>query len=646
MKNISYSRLFFVLLLGFFATLTVHAQSSTLLKEISNPNAMQWLARSAACNALCISGDCEKSNVCGNFDAFKEAFKNFNINDAIYIKDRKFFLKDTYKKYVLGNTKETRNLKLLDDENDRMLVYLVGKPLMLLKGNEADESPIIRVNSIPISIKDLEKPGDLQLGKVNDEFPDSFEVGIESARYCSKMICDVWSPHFQMSQFKQTISQLMYPIMPMLIDTVSVPTPEPYLVRKTITLKVPFPADKKAFTLNEIKLLLNDLYEAPFKTESMRILTYPSIKGDPIKNKLQQQALANSFIQQFSMTAEGKQVKGLVEYGNIWEHFKKGVHTTNLYYLADSGETYVRKRIETDVNLKNRLTPLLNELCIATIELNVLFDAVQFPEPVYWKYRMKKALNNNNEVVALSYQKHLIRLCESNAIGSNDVIPQGITATPYNLTLFNNQAALMKDDQLQKKQLEELRLVDPNNPLVKYNYFANGLNQVRSYSEDTLRDSMLFYQTEFNTINGSSIPTTLYQILNSRFYYYQVVNRKDRKLLSYRDMAPISKIIPASEALKFSDDFIRIGRYDLACEVLRNHFEDVPESNSDMTIQYCQRLLYYGKYAAFPFSADDYYRFLKRYHDADKSAFKRLFDAHQVSYLLLSEERVRKLYRD
>lgn len=633
---------FSFLLLGYNNTF---AQNQNL-KEYRSAAAMQWLARSAACNALCLSGDCEKGNVCGNFDTYREAYKMAGIDQAVYISEKQFYLKESYKKYFLGNTKETRLLKLLDDNKDRFMIYLVGKPNGLTRGKESDVAPVQRVNSSDISLADLEAKGDLPLGKIPDEFPDSFEVGVELARYCAKLVCEVWSPYHRLHLLEHKMASLKFPVMPVLIDTNSVKSPEAFSYRKRITLKIPFAADRKKFTAFEVRDIFDSLYEPSFTIEGIIINAFPSMLGDPVLNKMRLNQLAQQFLQITASFPEGASQRTRVTTGDSWLHFKEALLKTNLYYLADSGEQYVRKRIATDQFLRKRLQPLLNQLNMASIEMQVVFDETKMTEAEYWKNRMRLALDRDDYAKALSYQKPLIRLMGTKKIPVEDLMPSGFYVNPYNMSLFNNQNAYTENLKDQKEQFEHMQNVDPNNPLIKYNYLANRLNAIRDYQEDTLRDAMLNLLTDFNTINSTSIPASLYEILNTRFYYYNNATRKDRKLISMADVNGTSRHVPPGEAIKFADDLLRFNRYDLAYQILATHLDQIGADEKELSIQYAFRMLYYGHFSSLEISPNDYYKIIERLHRADKKLLALLFGEHELSYLFFADNRIRKMYEE
>lgn len=647
MKKFTNAIRYYFLLTGivFFNFIFVNAQN-LLLKEYKNNASIKWVAGSIACNTLCVSGDCDKGSLCENFSPFLASFKHLPSDSAITIRNNKIYLKDSFKKNLLGTTRETKNLRLLFNDKDRIFFYLICKPLLLSTDPVAKTTPILKLQSVPVKIGDLESNGDLFLCKVPKDFweSNSIELGIEYGKYCGKMICDVWHPYHRFYQFESKSKALKYPRIPLLLDTISAKTPESFQPKKKIILQVPFPSSKKSFGVAEVRTLINNLYEPDAELTSIIITTAPTLLEDPVKSKQQQTALANSFLQSIAANSSGNKFNSVIMHGNAWASFKEAVYTTNLYYLADSGETYVRKRLSKDPELVQKLMPVFQKLSQAKIELFIPFDPIKYPEPVYWRERMRKALANNNNMAALSFQKKLIQLCGTGEIDYTGLIPEGTSPNPYNMVLFNNQCAMMKEYALQKTTFEKLREIDPNNPVIKFNFLAIRLNEIRNAPIAIIRDSMEMLLSEFVTINNTSIPLQLYHIFESRFFYYQNLYKKDRKLISYKDIQKISKNIYADEAAKLADDFVFMGRYDIAYQILIEHELSIPAGDKELQLQYLYRLLYYGKYSNIIDKKETYTDYLTRIKTLDNILFMDLFNSHYFSWLLLADEEIRRIY--
>lgn len=613
-----------------------------LVRESSNPSAIQWTTRSIACNTLCISGDCEKGSVCTPSDLHRETYKVLNMQQAIVLKDKKFWLRASYRSYFLGTVKETRTLRLPEDEDDRLFFYILGKPVQLQPGKAGDAASLQRINSVPVSIKDLMGSGDLLLGKIPEDFPDTFEVGIESARWCSKLICDVWGPWHNLWKLEQRMAQLKYPLMPVMIDTLSVKQKDSFAEVKRITLRIAPENMNRVFLRNQ----LDSLNEPSFLISNAYFKVYPSMKEDPVKGKIKQQQSAATLAGILQSFPEGKQLKGKIEAGDGWTRFKQALRMSNLYYLADSGELYVRKRIASDPVLQRRLAPVIAECAMIVVELTLNFPTNMFNEEMYWQARMRMAVERKDYIAALRYQVPLIRRCKAGLVPVEVLVPPGIEPDPWSMSLFINKAAMRTDRVTQQAELERLKDIDGYNPLIKYNLLACQLNQIRSYQEDTLRDAMLFLLDAFHSINSTSIPEATYSILKSRFYYYINGNRRDRKLITYQDVASISRPIPADEAIKFADDFIHLYRYDIAYAILQDHYQDIPSSQPELIRQYAYRMLYYGNFMSNRISNDASSEIIRRLHSTDQHLIGELLNQHLISWYFLSIPAVRKMYQE
>ncbi len=122
---------FFTALVLIFCFHFIYAQQEQLIKKSDRTGFFHWTIRSISCNTSCITGDCDKGEICTDPDPFQIAYAKNTIENGFYIKDRAFYLKAGYKKYFLGNNGDARNLQLLQDNNDRVIIYLVGRPELL-----------------------------------------------------------------------------------------------------------------------------------------------------------------------------------------------------------------------------------------------------------------------------------------------------------------------------------------------------------------------------------------------------------------------------------------------------------------------------------------------------------------------------------
>jgi hypothetical protein len=437
-----------------------------------------------------------------------------------------------------------------------------------------------------------------------------------------------------------------YEVMPILIDTISDETHLPYSVRKNLTIQVPFPKDKRSFTTAEIRNLLDALNEPPYTVRNIEITTNPSMELDSAAGIVHQRRLAESFVNNLSVLSFANGLRSKVKVTDAWTEFKKQIVLTNWFYLADSSSKAVRKKLNKDKWLNRSLTPLLQDLSMATIVLDVEFDPKVYPEPAYWHYKLSHAVQKKDTRLALSYQKELIRLHKLGKVTTAQLITSNVPENPLYLPLLNNQCAFLPTLKAQNDCLERLVEVDPNNPLVKYNLLAVKLNLIRFSPEDSVREAMLGYTTLFTTVNATSIPKSLYDILQSRFYLILNEAKRDRKLQSYTQIQNLVKAIPADEAAKFADDYARIRRYDIAVSILLEHYYQIRADNKNLLIQYALRILYYGKYAgeAFEKQSSLFIDALGKIQQADQHLFVRLFDEHQLAYLFLADKEARKLY--
>lgn len=609
-----------------------------------------WWFRRMGCKIGCLFGNCDDGTVCPNVDDFKAWYSTFDMDKAFYIKESKLYLKEDFKKYFIGDENSRTSPVLIADNNDRLLVHVIelsqfpcntSYNISAGGSSQADLSIALK----PITLSQLKAKGDLAIDKLPEGFSENFEIGIKVAKYCDEKVkCDVWSFYDKLHRLKPYFSPAKYEELPLLLDTQSAKTPEAYVEQKKLMFKIPFEKNKFEFKQEDIAPFIDSLNEPRFIIQKIQIVAYSSIEGDSIKNQQLQEKRAASIVKVLEMQQSGAKINYTVKQGNSWDMFKKQIVLTNWYYLADSSQAYVRSRLDSDTALLRKLEPLLKEERFATIDLAVAFDLKKLPPDEYWTYRFNKAMERKDIKRAQSNQTALIKLYKEGKIDYKKFMAIQIPKELKYVNLLNNQYVFVNDPNEQIQKFEELRKVDPNNPIVKYNYLALKINAADKFSEEQRREEMFTQASLFNSINATAIPANIRNTLVSRFYPILNENKKQKKPETYKNIQDLSKNSPVIEALAIADFYAEQKRFDIATQVLLDHYNELEETN--MIKEYSLRILYFAKASGSTGFDKQFIVVFKKLQKADPELFCKIFNEKQVSYKFFENLHIKKLYCD
>lgn len=627
------------------------AHSADLDKNYKvNTYGAHWWFRRTGCKIKCVFGNCDDGTVCPNVDDFKAWYSSFDMEKAFYIKESKLYLNEAYKKYFIGDENNRTSPVLIADNNDRLLVYVIelsqfpcNTSYNISAGGSSQAD--LSIGLKPITLAQLKAKGDLAIDKLPEGFSENFEIGIKVAKYCDEKVkCDVWSFYDKMHKLKPYFNPAHYEELPLLLDTQSSKTNEAYVEQKNLTFKIPFEKNKFEFKQDDIAPFIDSLNEPRFIIQNIQIVAYSSVEGDSLKNQQLQEKRAASIIKVLEQQQSGTKIKYTVKQGNSWDMFKKQIVLTNWYYLADSSQAYVRKRLDSDTSLLRKLEPLLKEERYATIEMKVMFDLKKLPPDEYWTYRFNKALERKDIKRALYNQTALIRVYAEGKMDYQKFMALRIPKEPKYVNMLNNQYVYIRDKNEQIQQFEELRKVDPNNPIVKYNYLALKINAADKLSEEQRREEMFTQASLFNSINATAIPASIRNTLVSRFYPILNENKKQKKPDTYKSIQEISKNSPVVEALAIADFYADQKRFDIATQVLLDHYDQLEDK--DMISQYSLRILYFAKATGTNNFDKQFIVIFKKLQKNDPELFCKIFNEKQVSYKFFENLHIKKLYCD
>ncbi len=625
------------------------AHSSDLDKNYKvNSHAAHWWFRKLGCKVKCLLGSCDDGNVCPSVDEYKAWYKSMDMDKAFYIKESKLYLKESYKKYFIGDENNRTSPKLIADGNDRLLIYIIelsqfpcGTSYNISAGGNAQADLSIALR--PVNLARLKAKGDLMIDKLPKGFSENFEIGIKVAKYCDeKLKCEVWGFYDKLYRLEPYFTPAKYNDLPLLLDTQTAKTPEPYVEQKSLSFKIPFERNKFDFKQDDISPFIDSLNEPRFTISNIQIVAYSSVEGDSVKNQQLQEKRAASIVKVLEQQQNGTKINYTVKQGNAWDIFKKQIVLTNWYYLADSSQQYVRKRLDSDTMLLRKIEPLLKEERFATIEMKVVFDLKKLPPDEYWTYRFNKAIERKDLKRALSNQTALIKLLQEGKMEYKKFMALNIPQEPRYVNMLNNQYAMINNDTDKTLKFEELRRIDPNYPIAKYNYLALKINAAERKSQEQRREELFTQASLFGSINATAIPAGLRNTLISRFYPVLNENKKQKKPDTYNTVKEVSKNSPALEALAIADFYAQQKRFDIAAQVLFDHYNDVQEQS--LVREYSLRILYFSKASGMAEFDKQMLRIFKRLQKTDPELFCKIFNEKQVSSKFFENLHIKKLF--
>jgi hypothetical protein len=477
-------------------------------------------------------------------------------------------------------------------------------------------------------------------------FSDNFEIAIKVVKYCdAKVKCEVWSFHDKINRVKPYLKPVAYEMLPTILDTSSGKFTEPFTENKNLSFRIPFEKNKFDFRTEDIAPFIDSLNEPRFNIQNIDIVAYSSVEGDSLRNAELQNKRAASIVGVLEKQQNSK-IKYTVNTGNSWEIFKKQIVLTNWYYLADSSQRYVNIKLNRDSILLRKLEPMLREQRFATIQMRVMFDLKKLKEDDYWIYRYTKALEKKDIKRLLSNQTALINLFQNNKIDYQKFMSVSVPNELKYISLLNNKYLFVKDEQERIKKFEELREIAPLHPIVKYNYLAIKLNAIAQLDDDRRREELQILASLFGSLNAQVIPAGLYNTLAARFYPITHEGHKSKKPETYSNVREVSKNSPIIESVTLADYYAEQKRYDIAAQILLDHFEAVPQDDKAMLREYCLRLLYYCKISGVTEYEKQYLKIFKTLQKSEPQLFCELFNQSKISFKFFENLHIKKLFCD
>jgi hypothetical protein len=615
-----------------------------------NTHGFHWWMRRTGCRINCVFGKCDEGTVCNAYDDLKELFSKVDIDKGFYIKDKKLYLREDFKKYFISDDRNTT--KLIADKNDRLLIYIIEKSQFPCNTSYnisvgASSQAGLQIGLRPIKLGGLTAKGDLAIDKLPEGFSENFEIGIKVVKYCDEKVkCEVYDFYDKLNRLKPYFTPVAFDDLPLLLDTQTAKTPEPFIEVKTLSWNIPFERNKFEYKQSDISPIIDSLNEPKFIIQEIKITAYSSMEGDSVKNFELQQKRAASIIKVLEQQQAGTKIKYTVKQGNSWDIFRRQIVLTNYYYLADSTPSYVRERLNKDTSLSRKIEHLLQAERFASIDMRVAFDLKKLSEDDYWAYRIQKAIEKKDVKRALSNQTAFIKLYQLGKVSYEKFMSVSIPTDKKYIALLNNKYLYINNDVEKISRFDELRTLDPNNPIIKYNYLALKLNSVNKLDNNSRREELQILSSLFSSLTATAIPVELYNTLRSRFHPITNDARKSKKAESYKNIKELSKNSPILESVFLADYYAEQKRFDLAAQILFDHYKDVDDENKALCKEFCLRMLYYGKASKLDAFEKQYQGVFKKLQKTNPEVFCEIFEKSKVSFKFFENLHIKKMYCD
>jgi hypothetical protein len=187
------NKVYFCLIMGDINIINnTSAHSKELDKNYKvNTHGFHWWMRRTGCRINCVFGKCDEGTVCNAYDDLKELFSKVDIDKGFYIKDKKLYLREDFKKYFISDDRNTT--KLIADNNDRLLIYIIEKSQFPCNTSYnisvgAASQAGLQIGLRPVKLSGLTAKGDLTIDKLPEGFSENFEIGIKVVKYCDEKV--------------------------------------------------------------------------------------------------------------------------------------------------------------------------------------------------------------------------------------------------------------------------------------------------------------------------------------------------------------------------------------------------------------------------------------------------------------------------
>ncbi len=172
------------------------------------------------------------------------------------------------------------------------------------------------------------------------------------------------------------------------------------------------------------------------------------------------------------------------------------------------------------------------------------------------------------------------------------------------------------------------------------------LNSVNKLDNNSRREELQILSSLFSSLTATAIPVELYNTLRSRFHPITNDARKSKKAETYKNIKELSQSSPILESVFLADYYAEQKRFDLAAQILFDHYKEVDDENKALCKEFCLRMLYYGKASKIEAFEKQYQGVFKKLQKTNPEVFCEIFEKAKVSFKFFENLHIKKMYCD
>jgi len=437
-----------------------------------------------------------------------------------------------------------------------------------------------------------------------------------------------------------------------MLDTLSMSSRTDSVLNQ-LTFTIPFKRNKSTFNSEDIKPFLDSLSLNRLDLKRIEVIAYSSIEGGKKQNKVIQERRAKSIlaaIKKYKLQDVATKITTKENWEGFYESIKGSPYEKEYAKLAREDLLKVINSDTLNVNLESYLEETRKAVIILTVK-KVFLDETLFNVLPEW---FEKALKEKDYVKAKVFQSIMLKNIENGNVGKEKILAIKISHSKETVSFINNQIALMwyyssttnKDSlhQFLLQQIETQLLIDPTNAFLCYNKIVlRLLLWSNNYKRET--DPKLVLR-EIRLLSSSNIEKWMINRLVLNFnlisadYYYDNKNFVEReKALEDVKKALFSSNLDRNQSFKIANYFMFQLRIDWAIDIMKPFAikEDIDE-------EFLFTFLTLAIYSKEKIPENEYIAFMNRAKKLNKERFCKLFGFPNMSFQLLQNIHVKKLY--
>ncbi len=437
-----------------------------------------------------------------------------------------------------------------------------------------------------------------------------------------------------------------------MLDTLSVSSRADSVLNQ-LTFTVPFERNKSQYNSEDIKPFLDSLSLNRFDLKSIEVIAYSSLEGRERQNKVIQERRAKSIltaIKKYKLQDVKTKITTKENWEGFYESIKGSPYEEELTKLSKED---LLKVINSDT-LKVNLEPYLEETRKAEIILTVekvFMDEALFNVLPEW---FEKALENKDYVKAKVYQSVMLKNIENGNIGKDKILSIKIPHLKETIPFINNQIALRwyysdatNRDSLYQSLMRDIQtqlVIDPTNAFLMYN---KTVLRLLLWSNDYRREAdPKLVLREIRLLNSSNIEKWMinrlvlnYNVISADYFYDNKKFLDREKALVNVKKALFSSNLDRNQSFKIANYFMFQLRIDWAIDIMKPF---AVKKNIDE--EFLFTFLTVAIYSKEKIPEEEYVVYMNRAKEMNKERFCKLFGFPNMSFQLLQNIQVKKLY--